>query len=170
MAKYKTGIIGCGGIANGKHMPALSRMADVEMVAFCDIIPERAEEARKKYGTADAKVYTDYRELLADPEIDNVRVLTNNRMHAEITIAALDAGKHVICEKPMSVTAEEGRAMLEARDRSGKVLAVGYQHKFDADVIYAREESMAGELGEIYHGKCQVLRRRGAPTWGVFMN
>ena len=95
MAKYKTGIIGCGGIANGKHMPALSRMADVEMVAFCDIIPERAEEARKKYGTADAKVYTDYRELLADPEIDNVRVLTNNRMHAEITIAALP--------KPLSI-------------------------------------------------------------------
>ena len=170
MAKFKTGIIGCGGIANGKHMPALSRMADVEMVAFCDIIPDRAVEARNKYGTPDAKVYTDYRELLADPEIDNVRVLTNNRMHAEITIAALDAGKNVICEKPMSVTAEEGRAMLEARDRSGKVLAIGYQHKFDADVIYAREESQAGELGEIYHGKCQVLRRRGAPTWGVFMN
>lgn len=170
MKKFRTGIIGCGGIANGKHMRVLAKMNDVEMVAFCDIIPERAEAAAKKFGTPDAKCYTDYRELLADPTIDNVRVLTQNRPHAEITIAALEAGKHVICEKPMSITTEEAKAMIAARDRSGKVLAIGYQHKFDPDVLYARAESMSGGFGEIYHGKCQVLRRRGAPTWGYVLN
>ena len=170
MKKFRTGIIGCGGIANGKHMPTLAKMSDVEMVAFCDVIPERAAEAAKKYGTADAKCYTDYKELLADPTIDNVRVLTQNRLHAEITIAALEAGKHVICEKPMCITTEEAKAMIDARDRSGKVLAIGYQHKFDADVMYARAEAAEGAFGEIYHGKCQVLRRRGAPTWGYFLS
>ncbi len=170
MNKFKVGIIGCGGIANGKHMPTLAKMSDVEMVAFCDIIPERADAAKKKYGTPDSKVYTDYRELLADPEIDNVRVLTQNRLHPEITIAALNAGKHVICEKPMSIKSAEAQAMIDAKNKSGKVLAIGYQHKFSPEASFMRQESLNGELGEIYHGKCSVLRRRGAPTWGVFMD
>ena len=97
MAKLiKIGIIGCGGIANGKHMPSLQKVADCEMVAFCDIIPERAEEAAKKFGTSDAKVYTDYKELLQDPAIEVVHVLTPNREHAEISVDALYAGKHVM--------------------------------------------------------------------------
>ena len=149
MAKFKTGIIGCGGIANGKHMPALSRMADVEMVAFCDIIPDRAVEARNKYGTPDAKVYTDYRELLADPEIDNVRVLTNNRMHAEITIAALDAGKNVICEKPMSVTAEEGRALIEKSRATGAEVQVGQVIRFWDEYAWLKKEAESGKYGKI---------------------
>lgn len=168
MSKIKIGIIGCGGIANGKHMPTLAKMDDVEMVAFCDIIPERAEAAKKQYGMADAKCYTDYRELLKDPEIDNVRVLTQNRWHCQITVDALNAGKHVLVEKPMAITAEEARMMLEARDKSGKILAVGYQHKFDPSVSYAKSEADSGTFGEIYHAKCRVLRRRGVPTWGVF--
>jgi len=165
----KIGIIGCGGIANGKHMPALKKMSDrVEMVAFCDIIPERAEKAAKEFGTPDAKVYTDYRELLKDPQIHNVRILTPNRWHAEMSIAALDAGKHVLCEKPMCITSTEAAAMLEARDRSGKVLAISYQYKFSPEAQYTRAEMEKGSFGEIYFGKCRSLRRRGAPTWGVF--
>ena len=94
----KVGIIGCGGIANKKHMPALKKVSDCEMVAFCDIIPERAEAAKVKFGTPDAKVYTDYKELLADPEIEVVHVCTPNRAHSFITVDALDAGKNVMCE------------------------------------------------------------------------
>lgn len=100
MEKLKIGIIGCGGIANGKHMPSISKLDNVEMVAFCDIIPERAEKAAKEYGTPDANVYTDYKELLKDESINNVRVLTQNNMHAKISIDAMKAGKHVLCEKP----------------------------------------------------------------------
>ena len=95
--KLKVGIVGCGGIANGKHLPSLAKIPEVEMVAFCDIIVERAEAAKAKYGTEDAKVYEDYNQLLADESIDVVHVLTPNNMHAPITIAALEAGKHVMC-------------------------------------------------------------------------
>lgn len=169
MEKLKVGIIGCGGIANSKHMPTLKKMSDrVEMVAFCDIIPERAEKAAKDFGSPDAKVYTDYKELLKDPEIHNVRVLTQNRLHAEISIDCLNAGKHVLVEKPMCITSEEADAMLEAAERSGKTLAVGYQFKFSPDAMYTRAETERGSFGDIYFGKCRSLRRRGVPTWGVF--
>ena len=97
MDKVRIGIIGCGGIANGKHMPSLKKLADVEMVAFCDIIVERAEKAAKEYGVEGAKVYTDYHELIARDDIDVVHVLTPNREHSQITVDALNAGKHVMC-------------------------------------------------------------------------
>ena len=103
--KLQVAIIGCGGIANQKHLPSLKSQADkCEMVAFCDIIPERAEKAAKEYGTPDAKVYIDYRDVMKDPAIDVVHVLTPNVAHCSITVAAFDAGKHVMCEKPMAAT------------------------------------------------------------------
>ena len=119
MEKLRIGIIGCGGIANGKHMPSLKELNDVEMVAFCDLILERAEQAAKEYGTQDAKVYTDYKELLADPTIDVVHVLTPNRSHSFITVDALEAGKHVMCEKPMAINSAEAKKMLDAAKRTG---------------------------------------------------
>ena len=103
--RLKVGIIGCGGIANGKHLPSLKAINRVDLVAFCDLIEEKAIKAAKEYGTPDAKVYTDYQELLKDESIDVVHVLTPNRMHAQISIDALHAGKHVMCEKPMAKTA-----------------------------------------------------------------
>lgn len=168
MEKLKVGIIGCGGIANGKHMPALKKMDDVEMTAFCDVCLERAVKAAREYGTPDAKCYTDYRELLKDESIHNVRVLTPNKWHAQMSIDALRAGKHVLCEKPMAVSYAEALAMLEAQRETGKLLTVGYQHKFDPDVIYARQETESQAFGEIYFAKANVIRRRGVPTWGVF--
>ena len=102
MGKLRIAIVGCGGIANQKHMPSIKTQADkAEMVAFCDIIPERAEKAAKEYGVEGAKVYTDYKEMLADTsiEIDVVHVCTPNVAHCPITVAAFEAGKHVMCEK-----------------------------------------------------------------------
>ena len=87
MKKYKYGIIGCGGITNGKHMPAIAKLKEVEMVAFCDIIPERAEKANKDFGGGKGKVYTDYREMLKS-DLDAVVVGTPNCSHCEITVAA----------------------------------------------------------------------------------
>ena len=127
MANVRVGFIGCGGIANGKHFPGMAQQEGVDMCAFCDLILERAEKAAKEYGTPDAKVYTDYHELLADPTIDAVHVLTPNVAHCEITVAALEAGKHVLCEKPMAATPADAKKMLEARDRTGKMLTIGYQ-------------------------------------------
>lgn len=168
MEKLKVGIIGCGGIANGKHMPALRQIEDVEMTAFCDIIPERAEKAAREYGTPDAKVYTDYKALLRDESINNVRVLTQNNMHAIISIDAMRAGKHVMCEKPMAMNYAEAKEMIKVAKETGRCLTVGYQHKFDPDVVYAKKEAEKGTFGDIYFAKANVIRRRGVPTWGVF--
>ena len=168
MEKLRVGIIGCGGIANGKHMPAIKKIKELEMVAFCDVIYERAEKAAREYGALDAKIYTDYRELLKDPTINNVRVLTPNRLHAQISIDAMRAGKHVLCEKPMAANYSDAKRMLEVQKETGMLLTVGYQHKFDPDVMYAKAEAQKNALGEIYFAKGSVIRRRGVPTWGVF--
>ena len=166
----KIGIIGCGGIAKGKHLPSLNKVSNVRMVAFCDLISERAEEAKKSYGTPDAKVYTNYKELLLDKEIEVVHVLTPNREHADIAIDALKAGKHVMCEKPMAKTAQDAHRMLKAAKESGKKLTIGYQNRFLKETIWAKKHIESGALGEIYYANCYALRRRGTPNWGVFLN
>ena len=166
----KIGIIGCGGIANGKHMPSLSKLPNVRLVAFCDIIPERAEAAKQKYGTEDAKTYVDYKQLLADPDIEVVHVLTPNREHAQITVDALYAGKHVMCEKPMAKTAEDAKRMYEAARATGKKLTIGYQHRHKPQSVYAKQYIDSGALGEIYYANCLAIRRRGTPNWGVFLD
>lgn len=168
--KVKVGIIGCGGIANGKHMPSLAKLDNVEMVAFCDIVEERAKKAAEKYGTKDAKVYKDYKELLKDKSIDVVHVCTPNKSHSFITIDALNSGKHVMCEKPMAKTSAEARAMVEAAKKSKKKLTIGYQNRFRADSQYLHNICERGDLGEIYYAKAHAIRRRAVPTWGVFLN
>ena len=168
--KLKVGIIGCGGIANGKHMPALKKVAEVEMVAFCDIIVERAEKAAKEYGVEGAKVYKDYKELLKDKSIDVVHVCTPNRSHSFITVDSLEAGKHVMCEKPMAINSEEAKKMLDAAKRTGKKLTIGYQNRQRNDSLYLKAEADDGVFGDIYYAKATALRRRAVPTWGVFIN
>lgn len=166
----RVGIIGCGGIAGGKHMPSLKRLNNVEMVAFCDIIIEKAEDAKEKFGTADAKTYKNYKDLIADPTIDAVYVCTPNKSHSFITIDALEADKHVMCEKPMAKTAKEAQAMVDAAKRTGKKLTIGYQNRFRPDTMHLAKACQNGDLGDIYFAKAHAIRRRAVPTWGVFLN
>ena len=115
MSKLNIGIIGCGGIANQKHFPAMKNNSDLcRIVAFCDIVRERAEAGAVQYGAPGAKVYTDYRDLLADPAVEVVHVLTPNVSHGEICVAAFEAKKHVYCEKPMSHSTEDAEKMVAA--------------------------------------------------------
>ena len=170
MKKVKIGVIGCGGIANGKHLPSYSKNEKAQLVAFCDIVPERANKALKEYGAEGAKVYVDYTELLRDESIDAVLVLTHNSEHCRITVDALDAGKHVMCEKPMAMNYAEAKAMIDARDRSGKILTIGYQNRFRADSRYLKRMCEDGELGNMYYAEATAIRRRAVPTWGVFID
>ncbi|WP_219838345.1 Gfo/Idh/MocA family protein [Paenibacillus sp. R14(2021)] len=170
MAKARVGIIGCGGIANGKHLPSLAQVKNAEIVAFCDVIVEKAEEAKAKYGSEESKVYADYKELLKDASIDVIHVCTPNDSHAVISIDALEAGKHVLCEKPMAKTAADARKMLEAAKRTGKKLSIGYNNRYRADSRYLKQAVEAGELGEVYFAKAHAIRRRAVPTWGVFLD
>ena len=142
--KLRVGIIGCGGIAQGKHMPSLAKIEEVEMVAFCDVLEERAEEAAEKFGANDAKVYTDYNKLLEN-DLDVVHICTPNSSHSVITVAALEAGCHVMCEKPMAKTADEARLMLDAAKRTGKKLTIGYQNRFREDATYLKRACDEGQ-------------------------
>jgi len=168
--KVRVGIIGCGGIANGKHLPSLKAVDEVEMVAFCDLIETRAQEAAKKYGIEKATIYTDYKKLLEDKSIDVIHVCTPNRTHSIITVDALESGKHVMCEKPMAINAVEAKKMLDASKRTGKKLTIGYQNRQRQDSLYVKAEVEAGTIGEVYYAKATAIRRRAVPTWGVFLN
>jgi predicted dehydrogenase len=171
--KVKVAIVGCGGIANQKHMPSLKANSDkAELVAFCDIIEERAQKAAKEFGTPGAKVYTDYQEMLKDSEvlIDVVHVCTPNVVHCPITVAAFEAGMHVMCEKPMAHNSSDAQKMMDAWKKSGKKFTIGYQNRFRDDTTTLHASCEAGELGEVYFGKAHALRRRAVPTWGVFPN
>lgn len=176
MGKFKVGIIGCGSAAHGvglnqKHMPSLNKLReDVEMTAFCDVIEERAAKAARDFGTNDAGIYVDYKDLLRDESLDIVHVCTPNRSHAEISIAALEAGKHVLCEKPMAKTYAEGLEMMAAVKKTGKKLLIGYQYRLTPAARYLQRVCRSGELGEIYYTKAHALRRRMVPTMGVFLD
>jgi predicted dehydrogenase len=167
--KHKIGIIGCGNIAMTKHLLALRNAADrVEILAFCDLIQERAEKAKAEFGSPESAVFTDYHEVLAMKDIEIVYVLTPNVAHCEISVAALEAGKHVMCEKPMAATTEDAARMLEAYKKSGKLLTIGYQNRFRHDTLALKRLCESGELGDIYYAQAHAIRRRGVPTWGVF--
>lgn len=167
--KLQIGFIGCGQIALSKHMPALAKLSgQCEMSAFCNHHIEAAQRAARQFGTPDAIVTADYRELLALPWIDVVYVLTPNVLHAPITVAAFEAGKHVMCEKPMASTVADAQLMMDAWKKSGRKFTIAYQGRFQDEVrsLYAARE----DIGEIYFAKAHAIRRRGVPTWGVFTN
>ena len=168
--KLKVGIIGCGGIGEQKHLPAIMGIKEAEVTAFCDVIIERAEDLCKKSGTVGAKVYKDYKELLKDSSIDVVHVCTPNLSHSFITVDALESGKHVMCEKPMAINTAEAKKMAEAAKKTGKLLTVGYQNRCSPEALYLKRVCERGDLGEIYFARAHALRRRGVPTWGVFLN
>ena len=164
MRKVRIGIIGCGGIANNKHMPALRKIPEVEMVAFCDIIPERAEEAVNKYGCGVA--VTDYHQVINDPEVEAVSVCTPNKMHPIIAMDALRAGKHVLCEKPAARTYAEAREMQKVQHETGKVLNIGVVNRFNTAVNKIHDLIAAGALGEVYHVYVSFRAHRSIPGLG----
>ncbi|MDQ0362075.1 Gfo/Idh/MocA family protein [Breznakia pachnodae] len=171
MKKLRVAIIGCGGIANQKHFPALKNNAELcEMVAFCDVVEERAKKAAAEFGVTGAQVTTDYHEVLKNGDVDVVHICTPNVSHSEIAVASFEAKKHVYCEKPMSHSTEEAEKMVEAWKKSGMKFTVGYQNRFREEVQNLHASCSNGELGDVYYGKAHAIRRRGVPTWGVFMD
>jgi predicted dehydrogenase len=132
-------------------------------------VVERAKTANAEYSDGKGKVFTDYKELIKE-DLDAVFVLTPNNLHCEVTVAALKAGKNVLCEKPMALNYKEAQAMIAARDASKKLLTISYQNRYRADSLYLKAECEAGALGEIYFARATAIRRRAVPTWGVFLD
>jgi len=163
------GVIGTGGIAQAVHLPAYKKLQDegkVRIVALCDIKPEKLAEAAARFGPAQA--YADYKDLLANPDVEAVDVCTPNFMHLPPVVAAFEAGKNVICEKPIALNGEQGAQMVAAAQKAGKKFQVGLNMRFGAGPQAIKRLADAGKFGDIYYARAQALRRRGVPTWGVF--
>ncbi|MBR2987985.1 MAG: Gfo/Idh/MocA family oxidoreductase [Clostridia bacterium] len=154
-------IIGVGNIAE-THLLAYSKNTNVKVVAFCDINPDRLAYMGKKWGVD--KCFTDMNEMFASvPEIDAVSVCTWNSAHAPCTIAALKAGKDVLCEKPMALNAREAEEMLETAKACGKLLMIGFVRRHGNDCKIVREFVDSEYFGELYYAKATYLRRNGNP-------
>lgn len=169
MSKLKAGIVGCGGIANNKHLPAIKKLGEVDLIAFCDIIEEKAKKACEDFGAEGAQIFIDYKQMLT-LNLDIVYVCTPNRSHCEISVAALKSGKNVMCEKPMAINSAEAQTMVDTAKQCGKLLTIGYQNRYRPDSLYLKAECEKDTLGEIYYARAKAIRRRAVPTWGVFLN
>jgi predicted dehydrogenase len=154
--KLKVAIVGVGGIA-GMHVPGWQAAPDAELVAGCDINQDVLTQWAKPLGIT--KLFTDPAELFADADIDIIDICTPNGYHTPLTIAALEAGKHVICEKPLAVTPGEIRKMIAARDKSGKQLMTAQHLRCEASAKAVKAEIDKGVLGSVYHARCWILRR-----------
>jgi len=157
----KVGVIGVGGIA-GAHFPGWEESPIAEVVALADI----DEATVKRVGAARnvGRLYTDPYELIKSTDIDIVDICTPNNYHAPLAIAAFRAGKHVICEKPLAPTPADIKKMIAARDRAGKLLMTAQHFRFQGSSRALKAELDAGTLGDVYHGRCWMLRRAAAPT------
>jgi predicted dehydrogenase len=159
----KIGIIGCGKIAQVRHIPEYVDNKNAELAGFFDLNLERAADLAKEYG---GKSYGSYQELLADEGINAVSVCTANHAHAEITIAALKAGKHVLCEKPMATTLEDCEAMVAAAKESGKFLMLGHNQRLVETHVKAKEMLDSGLIGDIVSFRT-TFGHGGPETWSI---
>ena len=160
----KVAVIGCGTIANAAHIPAYMKNPDAEIKYFCDIIPERAEEAVKKYGCGVA--VTDYHDVLKDPEVVALSICTPNYAHPTIAIDAMRAGKHVLCEKPAARTWTEVQEMLAVQRETGMTLNIGVVNRFNDSVRKIKQYIDAGKLGDVYHVYVSFRAYRSIPGLG----
>ena len=161
--KLKVGIIGTGWIAES-HIQSYKRMPDVEIVAGADLIPGKAEAFFKEWGVEGVRCYPDHLSMLENEELDAVSVCTYNMTHAVCTIDALERGVNVLLEKPMCVTTEEAVEIIRAEKKSGKVLSIGFQPRFDPNMQQIKNIVEAGVLGEVYYIQTGGGRRRGIPN------
>jgi predicted dehydrogenase len=159
----KVGVVGLGW-AGRTHLESYLELENVHVVAVADLDGERRTQAAKSY--AIPNTYADYEELVGRDDLDIVSVATPNFLHAPVSIAALNGGKHVLCEKPLARSSIEARSMVEAASRAGRVLKVAFNHRARPDVELLKRQIDMGNLGQIYHAKAYWLRRSGIPGLG----
>lgn len=161
MEKVKIGIVGAGNIATNAHLPAYQNCKDAEIVAVADINMERAKALAEKFNIP--QVYSSVEEMLEKADIDAVDVCTWNCAHAEVTIAAARAGKHVMCEKPLTTDMESAYRMRDEIKKAGVKFLLAVPNRFTPPNMLARELYDKGELGDVYYAKTSYIRRRGTP-------
>jgi len=162
--KFNVTIIGTGNIAR-VHANAWKKIPDVQIAAVCDIQPDRARSFADEFGAQE--VFTDYKKAVKYPA-DAVDVCTPNKYHTPVVLAALGAGRHVLCEKPLAITPKEVEKIIKAKDESGKIVMTAQHMRFRGPSVALKQYIDSGGLGEVYYGRAWLLRRRMLPTWGVF--
>jgi predicted dehydrogenase len=158
--KLKVGVVGAG-FAGQAHMEGYKNTENADLIAICDVSKERVKEAAEKYGAPN--VFTDYEEMLKLDELQAISVCLPNVMHMPVTVAGLEAGKHVLCEKPLATNAEEALKMVEAAEKTGKTLAMSLNFRYQGASLTAKKIIEAGELGEVYYAKTAMLRNNAIP-------
>ena len=165
MEKKVIAVIGCGRIANNAHFPAFEKMENVRVKYACDLIKEKAEAAKVRFPKIE-NVITDYKDALNDKEVDCVYVLTPNYAHYTITMDALKAGKHVFCEKPITVNYELSLEMAKEAEKQNRILQIGVCNRYHRSVEMLKEWNEAGKFGNIYHVYCSFRNFRCIPGLG----
>lgn len=160
--QLRVGIIGCG--AGLFHLEGYEEEPRAKVVALAGLDADRCQALAKRFDVP--RVFRDYQELLAEDDIDAVSIAVPNSLHAPVAIAALEAGKHVLIEKPLARNAEEGERMVAAAEKAGKHLGIVFQRRARHDIQILREEIAAGRLGNVYYAKAWWMRRQGIPGWG----
>ena len=158
-------VIGCGRIARNAHFPAFSEMDNIRIKYACDIIPGKAEEMKKDFPIIENCIL-DYKEAITDPEVDIVYVLTPNYAHYTVTMDALAAGKHVFCEKPITVNYELSCKMAEEANKRGLMLNIGVCNRYNKSIEMLEEMNREGKFGNIYHVYCSFRSFRSIPGLG----
>lgn len=155
MKTFKTAVIGCGMISKN-HFKALKNVQNAECIVACDCKAERARAAAESYGIP--AIETDYHKVLENPEVDVVHICLPHYLHAQVAMEAMEHGKHVLCEKPMALSPEDAQKMIEVRDRTGTVLGICFQNRYNDASKYMRALMDSGKMGK-------VLGARGAVFW-----
>ncbi|MFD2830418.1 Gfo/Idh/MocA family protein [Corticicoccus populi] len=165
----KVAVIGCGSIAKNRHLPEYSQNSEAVITAVCDIVEDRAKETAETY---QADYYMDYKKMLKEADIDAVSVCLPNYLHAPVSIDALNAGVHVLCEKPMATSTEEADRMIEAAEKNDRKLMIGHNQRFVPSHQKARELIASGALGKVYsfrttfgHGGPEGWSADGTDSW-----
>lgn len=164
----RTAVIGCGGIAQHAHLPAIRRNGQEQLVAVADAFEDLAHKVGRNYGLADEDIYGDYAEVLQRDDVDAVTVCTWTGLHAEISAAALEAGKHVIVEKPMAITSEDAQRMVDAAEKSDRLLMIAYNHTYDLATDYVKGMLETDELGELLYAEVFFYEDAGAWDAGAY--
>ncbi|TCP29475.1 putative dehydrogenase [Scopulibacillus darangshiensis] len=165
----KVGLIGAGGIAQGVHIPNYLKCGEkAEIAAVADVAKEKAEECAQKFNIPN--MYGHYQDMLEKQDLDAVSVCTPNKFHKEASIAALNAGCHVLCEKPPAMNIQEAEEMAQTAEEAGKILTYGFHFRHAPETEALKRFVDAGEIGSIYSVNVNAMRRRGIPGWGVFTN
>lgn len=166
---YRIGVIGGGQIVQRRHLPEIVDNPLAEVGAVCDVVPEKAAALAEQYG---ATAYTDYHKLIADPSLDAIIVAATNTTHAAMSIEALRAGKHVMCEKPMAVSLEEAQAMMRAAEETGKLLFIAQNQRLAPAHVRAKQLLQSGALGKVItfksnfgHPGCERWAAEKKKTW-----